>query len=318
MAIRFCRVSSAPLDRIDAAAPDGVVVGIIGENGSGKSRLLRLAAGVETPAEGSVERSGAARLLGPGDALDLASAAVLLIDQTFSQLDALERERAAITLDRMRRAGVTTLLVSHEEELLRRLADEIWWLDEGKMAGRGDPQEILGQYRKHIAQRLRAWGEQASAPLNPRMRRGDGRAEVLGAETFGEDGRPTAIWRSGELAVVKVGVRFRAAVADPVIGMMIRTAIGLNVYGTNTELERLKLGPREAGDTLEVTFAFRCELCPQEYTLTVASHDPDGVWHDWLEDAVAFAVSDSRYTAGVANLRAQVSFRLQTSTSHRE
>ena len=60
----------------------------------------------------------------------------------------------------------------------------------------------------------------------------------------------------------------------------------------------------------EVTFAFRCELCPEEYTLTVASHDPDGVWHDWLEDAVAFAVSDDRYTAGVANLRAHADFKL--------
>ena len=36
----------------------------------------------------------------------------------------------------------------------------------------------------------------------------------------------------------------------------------------------------------------------------MASHDPDGVWHDWLEDAVAFSVTDGRYTAGVANLRA--------------
>ena len=90
--------------------------------------------------------------------------------------------------------------------------------------------------------------------------------------------------------------------------MMIRTRIGLNVYGTNTELERLQLGPRKAGDKIQVSFAFRCELCPEEYTLTVASHDPDGVWHDWLEDAVAFSVSDNRYTAGVANLRAEVSF----------
>ena len=57
-----------------------------------------------------------------------------------------------------------------------------------------------------------------------------------------------------------------------------------------------------------MSFHFRCELCPQEYTLTVASHDPDGVWHEWLEDAVAFLVTDSRYTAGVANLRAQASF----------
>ena len=35
------------------------------------------------------------------------------------------------------------------------------------------------------------------------------------------------------------------------------------------------------------------ELAPGEYTLTVASHDPDGVWHDWLEDAVAFTVSEN-------------------------
>jgi lipopolysaccharide transport system ATP-binding protein len=137
--------------------------------------------------------------------------------------------------------------------------------------------------------------------------RTDGRAEVLRVETIGENGNPTMVWRSGELAVVKVHVRFHEAVADPVIGIMIRTRIGLNVFGTNTELERLKLGPCHAGETLQVAFAFRCELCPQEYTITVASHDPDGVWHDWLDDAVAFAVSDSRYTAGVANLRATVS-----------
>ena len=87
---------------------------------------------------------------------------------------------------------------------------------------------------------------------------------------------------------------------------MIRTRIGLNVYGTNTELEQLKLGPVEAGDVARVTYRFHCDLCPGEYTVTAASHDPDGVWHDWMEDAVAFSVSDSRYTAGVANLKARV------------
>ncbi len=127
-------------------------------------------------------------------------------------------------------------------------------------------------------------------------------------ETFGEDGRAAGVLRSGELALVKVRVRFQAAVEDPVVGIMIRTRSGLNVYGTNTELERLRLGPRAAGDTLEISYAFRCELCPGDFTITAASHDPDGVWHDWLEDAVAFSVTDERYTAGVANLRATVRF----------
>src|ERR1022692_3213358 len=283
MSLAFRNVTSAPLDNLDVIAPDGTLVGIIGENGSGKSLLLRLAAGMATPTSGSIKASGEVRWLGPDDALNLAPAPVLLIDRTFGHQDLVVRERAAVALDRIRRAGATMLVVSHEEELIRRLADEVWWLHQGKLAGRGDPEEMLAKYRKHAAARVRAWGESVTPPLAPTFRRG------------------------GERAVVRVAVRFHEAVADPVVGIMIRTRIGLNVYGTNTELEQLKLGPCNTGNTLELAFAFWCELCPGEYTLTVASHDPDGVWHDWLEDAVAFSVSDSRYTAGVANLHAQVS-----------
>jgi lipopolysaccharide transport system ATP-binding protein len=312
MALAFRSVTSAPLENFDAVAADGTVIGIIGENGSGKSRLLRVAAGVETPQSGSVKASGDVKLLGPDDPLNLAPAPVLLIDRTFGKQDMLVRERAAVALDRIRRAGATTLIVTHEEDLIRRLADEVWWIHRGKLAGRGDPEEVMGAYRKHIAGKLRAWGETVTPPLAPTVRRGDGRAEILRVETIGETGKPTMVWRSGERAVVKVAVRFRDAVQDPVVGIMIRTRIGLNVYGTNTELEKLKLGPCLPGATLELAFAFWCELCPQEYTLTVASHDPDGVWHDWLEDAVAFSVSDTRYTAGVSNLRAQVSLLSRT------
>ena len=307
MSLIFKCVTSAPLNNFDATAPDGTVVGIIGENGSGKSRLLRIAAGTERPVLGSVKASGDVKLMGPDDALILSPVPVLLIDQTFARQDQVVRERAAVALDRIRRAGATVLLVSHDEDLIRRLCDEVWWLQGGRLAGRGDPEQMLATYKKHVAAQVRAWGETVQAPLAPKVRRGDGRAEVVRVETIGESGKPTMVWRSGERAVVKVAVRFKETVADPVVGIMVRTRIGLNVYGTNTELEQLKLGPCAAGTTLDLAFAFWCELCPQEYTLTVASHDPDGVWHDWLEDAVAFSVSDGRYTAGVANLRAQVS-----------
>ena len=65
MALAFRRVTAPPLRDFDAAAPDGVVIGMIGENGSGKGRLLRLAAGIELPAvrrRGTLGRAPA----GPG------------------------------------------------------------------------------------------------------------------------------------------------------------------------------------------------------------------------------------------------------------
>ena len=55
-----------------------------------------------------------------------------------------------------------------------------------------------------------------------------------------------------------------------------------------------------------MVFSFLCDLCPRAYTLTLASHDPDGTVHDWLDDAIAVTVTDERSTAGVANLRAKV------------
>src|SRR5204862_2309331 len=125
MALAFRGVTCSPIENLDAVAPDGVVVGIIGDTGSGKSRLLRLAAGVDRPTSGTVKASGEAKLLGPDDPLNLAPTPILLIDQTFNRHDMLVRARATVALDRIRRAGATTLLVSRQGDLIRRLCSVI-------------------------------------------------------------------------------------------------------------------------------------------------------------------------------------------------
>jgi lipopolysaccharide transport system ATP-binding protein len=94
------------------------------------------------------------------------------------------------------------------------------------------------------------------------------------------------------------------------VGILIRTRIGMEVYGTNTGIERVPLGDLQAGDELEVNFRLECWLTPQQYTVTVATQDSDGSSHDWLDDAIAFEVVDTRAAAGVANLRAEVEWRV--------
>ncbi|MCS7316603.1 MAG: Wzt carbohydrate-binding domain-containing protein, partial [Bryobacterales bacterium] len=306
MPIEFRHVNHPPLIEFTAAAPAGALVGLVGEDSSGVRVLLRLAAGLEKPARGEILAPASRRYLGPLDALNLAPVEALLLDHALACHDALVRARAVTGLERLRRHGATVLLASHEEPLLELLSDEIWWIHEGRLAMRGHPSEVLPAWRRHVAQTLRAWGETISPHLSPSFRRGDGRAELVAIESLGADGKPTMVWASGEDVAVRVAVRFHRAVAEPVVGIMIRTRVGMEVYGTNTELERIQLGPCAAGETVLVSFHFRCDLCPGEYTITAASHDPDGVWHDWLDDAVPVTVTDVRYTAGVANLRARV------------
>ena len=271
---------------LKVTAPDGSIIGIIDEGG--ESLTLPTAALV---------RAGDPMPDAPGD---------FVLDYALSRSSSVAKSQAVSQLVALRRAGATIALISHDEALLESCADEIWWISDGALAARGDPAEVLAQYRRHVAQALRASGERQVPRLSPTMRTGDGRAALEKIELLGENGDSTAVFRSGESVAIRVTVRFTGAVADPVVGIMIRTRIGLHVYGTNTELEQLRLGPVENGTTLQVTYSFQCNLCPGDYTVTAASHDPDGVWHDWMEDAVAFAVADSRYTAGVANLKAKV------------
>jgi lipopolysaccharide transport system ATP-binding protein len=306
MSIEFKNVSAPPLNGFRAVAPSGAIIGVIGEKGSGVTELLKLACGILKPVEGEVAAAPERRFVALGETLNLAPAAVVALDQALATQDAVVRARTLTGLDRLRRAGTTVLLASHEERLLETLCDEVWWLEAGSLAAKGDPRETLRKYKRAVSEKIRAWGETIPPRLAPSYRRGDGRAEVISLETLGSDGKPTIVWKSGEMVSIKASVRFHEAVQDPVLGILIRTQIGFEVYGTNTELEGVKIGPRAPGDTVTLAISFLCDLCPHPYTLTVASHDPDGTAHDWLEDAVAFTVTDERYTAGVANLRAKV------------
>jgi hypothetical protein len=287
--IEFRDVTLPPLEGLRVQAPAGVIIGIAGETGSGIEELLSLSSGTAQPVQGEV-----------------VAKEVIVLDRAIVLEDAVAQAREFIRLDELRRSGSTILLPSNDDRLLEQLCDEVWWIDRGRLAAKGDPKETLAKYRKHVADRIRSWGGTMPAKLAPSFRRGDGRAEVLSIDTLGADGKPTIVWKSGEEVSVRATVRFHKAVSDPVFGIMIRTQIGFEVYGTNTELERVKIGPCAGGDVRIVTFSFRCGLCPKAYTLTLASHDPDGTSHDWLEDAVAVTVTDDRYTAGVANLRAKV------------
>jgi ABC-type polysaccharide/polyol phosphate transport system ATPase subunit len=234
---------------------------------------------------------------------------ILIVDEALAVGDAIFANRCVRKFDELRERKVTVLFVSHDLGLVKQLSDRAILLLNGRIAAEGAPNDVINRYIGLVLARQDA-GRKTAGGLQASFRHGDGTSEILGIEILNSLGEPVTSIASGEPVAVRVRSRFHRAKSDPMVGILIRTRIGTDVYGTNTRIEKVRLGDLQPGDELEVTFRMECWLTPQQYTLTVATQDADGSSHDWLDDAVAFDVVDTRVAAGVANLRAKVEWRV--------
>ena len=300
----------------DLEFPDGVVIGLTGMHAASLQLFIDAASGAISPVEGEVERDSFFVASGTFHSAETAAvewwtetaleseASTIAIGPSLALTDPLFQAWARTEIERLRRTGRLILAVSQDLGFLERISDEVVVVEGGEIAERGDPAETIRTYRERIAQEMRVAAEEPEIDVS--QRRGDGKCELVDLTLTGADGAPASTVRSGEAVGVSARIRFAERVDDPVAGILIRNRVGVCVYGTNTELEGLRYGPCEAGEEIEIVFAFDCDLCPHEYTVTAACHDPDGTPHDWIEEALLFTVVDDRYTAGVANLRAEV------------
>jgi ABC-type polysaccharide/polyol phosphate transport system ATPase subunit len=232
---------------------------------------------------------------------------ILIVDEALAVGDAVFANRCVRKFQELRERKITVLFVSHDLGLVKQLSDRAILLLNGRIEAAGAPNDVINRYIGLVLERQAPEARQER--LRSSFRHGDGTSEIVGIQMLNARGEETASIASGEPVTVRVQARFHRAVSDPMVGILVRTRIGMDVYGTNTRIEHTRLGDFEAGQLLEVDFGIECWLTPQQYTLTAATQNADGSSHDWLDDAIAFDVVDTRVAAGVANLRAKVEWR---------
>ena len=233
---------------------------------------------------------------------------ILIVDEALAVGDAVFANRCVRKFHELRERKVTVLFVSHDLGLVKQLSDRAILLLNGRIAAQGEPKDVINRYIGVVLEKQTPVAREERVRAS--FRHGDGASEIRDVRILNSRGEETATVASGEPITVRVRSRFLRETTDPMVGILIRTRIGMDVYGTNTRIEQAALGSFAAGDELEVDFQLECWLTPQSYTLTVATQNADGSSHDWLDDAIAFDVVDTRIAAGVANLRAKIEWRV--------
>ena len=256
---------------------------------------------------------------------------ILLIDEALAVGDICFRQRCMRKIHELHRRGVTIIFVSHSAADVKSLAQQVAWLDRGRLVERGKPDAVVAKYlaamvnkdsryRKETAQQGASAGRAASEPMvapevvetipNIDYRYGNRDAEILGIAVLNEDAEPLALLPQMAAIIVRISLRAQAKVAMPIVGLLIRNHLGVELAGTNTFLEEVELPPFNPGDIYTIDFHLDLpELYPAHFSFTPAISNGTLEAYDvcdWIDNAITLQAEKGRKVYGYFHIPCRI------------
>jgi len=225
---------------------------------------------------------------------------VLLIDEVLAVGDAEFTRRCLDRLARLRRRGVTMVLVSHDLDLVSSVADRAIYLRRGRIEVDAATDVAVARYRSDVAG---ADQDEAAPPraevrvVEEGRRWGTGEVEITSVDVS-SGAASSRLVPSGADCTVAIRYRVHRPQRDFVFGIAWHRADGTHVGGHNTEIDGLRPGRLEGGGQVRCHYE-RLDLAPGEYLLDVAVHAADGLAYDYWCDAARVLLTASRDWPGV-------------------
>jgi ABC-type polysaccharide/polyol phosphate transport system ATPase subunit len=252
---------------------------------------------------------------------------VLVVDEVLAVGDEAFARRCLDTIKEFSARGKTIFFVSHSLVLVEELCDRVLYLSGGRVAGLGEPREMLAAYRldvsagegtrllaEHAVSQETLRAEEVSAAPEPvavedggptetppaeKLRRwGDRSATIDGVRLLGPGGDERYAFRTGEPVTVEISASPSRPLADFVFGVGLFTPEDVCVHGSNTEIDGLRAARFDGPARVRLTIA-RCDLGPGTYLLDVAIHARNGTPYDYWRGACRFRVDSPRTEAGI-------------------
>jgi lipopolysaccharide transport system ATP-binding protein len=238
---------------------------------------------------------------------------ILIVDEALSVGDAYFQHKSFDRIRNFRKAGTTLLIVSHDRSAIQSICDTAILLENGRMAMRGKPEEVMDYYNAMLAQREgQTVRQEMLANGQVQTISGTGEAGILSVRLLDPKGRSVEVAEVGHAMVLEVQVEVRQDIERLILGFMIKDRLGQPMYGINTHRVDKALTDLKAGERVTYRFAFDMRLGKGNYSVALSlsrldSHlDRNFEWRDY---GLVFHVINNRQEdfVGCSWLEAQTS-----------
>jgi lipopolysaccharide transport system ATP-binding protein len=239
---------------------------------------------------------------------------ILLVDEALAVGDIYFRQRCMRKVHELRTRGITIMFVSHAVADVKAIGDRAMWLEQGRVREIGDTERVVSKYLAAMVEKDSAYlmlkaperARGAAAVRAPEIvehipnidhRYGDRRAEILGIAALDVQGEPVHLLEPSQRITLRISVRARDEVAQPIVGFMMRNHLGVDFSGTNTAREEYELPAMMPGDIYTIDFHLDMpELYPASFSFSPAVADGTLMGYqmcDWIDNAIALQMGHS-------------------------
>lgn len=250
---------------------------------------------------------------------------VLIVDEALAVGDNYFVNKCFHRLNELKSRGVTILFVSHSGATVTSLCSRALLLDKGGTLLVGEAEEVVNRYNQLIREKQSADVQRNSAPApapeadatrapvsrapdkvdfsaDPELEKrckntrfGNGAARVVRVRLEDTAGQDRTEFVHGQSVVLKFYCEFRENVESLVIGYFCRTDTGINITGTNTKIEGIKIPRQAAGTRAIMLFHTTLPVRPGIYSITMAltgrrENEAEISTIDWADLACSFSV----------------------------
>ncbi|WP_426155070.1 ABC transporter ATP-binding protein [Pseudomonas sp. TSRC2-2] len=213
---------------------------------------------------------------------------ILIVDEALSVGDAYFQHKSFERIRSFRRAGTTLLIVSHDRSAIQSICDSAILLENGRLAMRGKPEEVMDYYNAMLAQREgQIVRQEMLANGQVQTISGTGEAGILNVRLLDAQGRSLEVAEVGQPVVLEVQTEIRQDIERLILGFMIKDRLGQAIYGINTHRLDKAVTDLSAGERVTFRFAFDMRLGKGSYSVALSlsrldSHlDRNFEWRDY-------------------------------------
>ena len=254
---------------------------------------------------------------------------VLIVDEALAVGDNYFVNKCFHRLNELKSRGVTILFVSHSAATVTSLCSRALLLDKGAPLMVGPAEDVVNLYNQltrekqsadvqRITYRTAPADTSLAAPADPdspsndspiiafsadpelekrcrATRHGNGAGRIVRLRLEDTAGEERGEFTHGQNVVIKFYCEFSEPADDLVIGYFCRTDTGINLTGTNTEIEGIKIPAHPAGSRSLMLFHTTLPVRPGIYSISMSltgrrGKEAETSTLDWADLAASFSV----------------------------